>query len=58
VTDPHQPIERKLGLTRAILEELVIYHRVRLVVQTRSPLVTRDLDLLGRFAFVKYFAAA
>jgi DNA repair photolyase len=53
VTDPYQPIERKLGLTRAILEELVTYHRVRLVVQTRSPLVTRDLDLLGRFEAVR-----
>jgi DNA repair photolyase len=53
VTDPYQPIERKLGLTRAILEELVTYHRVRLVVQTRSPLVTRDLDLLGRFPAVR-----
>jgi DNA repair photolyase len=53
VTDPYQPIERKLGLTRAILEELVTYHRVRLVVQTRSPLVTRDLDLLGRFTAVR-----
>src|SRR4051794_40326064 len=53
VTDPYQPIERKLGLTRAILEELVTYHRVRLVVQTRSPLITRDLDLLGRFTAVR-----
>jgi DNA repair photolyase len=26
---------------------------VRLVVQTRSPLVTRDLDLLGRFTAVR-----
>jgi hypothetical protein len=53
VTDPYQPIERKLKLTHAILEELVTYHRVRLVVQTRSPLVTRDLDLLGRFPAVR-----
>jgi DNA repair photolyase len=53
VTDPYQPIERKLNLTRAILDELATYHRVRLVVQTRSPLVTRDLDLLGRFEAVQ-----
>jgi DNA repair photolyase len=53
VTDPYQPLERELGLTRAILEELATYHRVRLVVQTRSPLVTRDLDLLRRFPAVQ-----
>lgn len=49
VTDPYQPIEKELELTRAILEELLRYHRVRLVVQTRSALVTRDLDLLRQF---------
>jgi len=53
VTDPYQPIERELGLTRALLEELVSYHRVRLVVQTRSRLVTRDIDLLRQFAAVR-----
>lgn len=53
VTDPYQPVERELGLTRGILEELATYHQVRLVVQTRSPLVTRDLDLLQRFPAVR-----
>lgn len=53
VTDPYQPIERKLELTHAILEELAAYHQVRLVVQTRGPLVTRDIDLLRRFAAVR-----
>lgn len=52
VTDPYQPIERRLGLVRALLEVLV-ERQPRLVVQTRSPLVTRDLDVLARFDHVK-----
>jgi DNA repair photolyase len=52
VTDPYQPIERKLELTRAILHELVTHHQARLVIQTRSPLVTRDIDLLQQFRHV------
>jgi len=49
VTDPYQPIEKKLEITRAILQELVDYHQPKLVIQTRAPLVTRDIDLLTRF---------
>ena len=45
VTDPYQPIERKLNLTRHLLEVLVDKHRPKLVVQTRSPDVVRDCDL-------------
>lgn len=51
VTDPYQPVEKKLGLTRSLLEHLVRYHQPRLVVQTRSPLVERDIDL---FAGLEY----
>lgn len=47
VTDPYQPIERKLGLTRRLLEGLAS-ERVKLVIQTRSPDVVRDIDLLKR----------
>jgi DNA repair photolyase len=53
VTDPYQPIEKDLSLTRQILQELIDYHKVRLVVQTRSPLVTRDIDLLKKFDVVQ-----
>ena len=45
VTDPYQPVERKLELTRRILEVLAGRHRPKLVVQTRSPLALRDADL-------------
>jgi DNA repair photolyase len=45
VTDPYQPIERQLELTRACLQALIEYPPRLLTVQTRSPLVVRDLDL-------------
>src|SRR5580704_2609496 len=48
VTDPYQPVERSLALTRGILEAL-IPHQPRLVVQTRGPLVVRDIDVLSQF---------
>ena len=46
VTDPYQPIERKLKLTRRILQVMVERgEKPKLVVQTRSPTVVRDCDL-------------
>ena len=45
VTDPYQPVERELGLTRRLLEVMADGHRPKLVVQTRSPDVVRDCDL-------------
>lgn len=45
VTDPYQPVERELELTRRILQVIVSRgEKVKLVVQTRSPLVRRDWD--------------
>jgi DNA repair photolyase len=52
VTDPYLPAERSLRLTRGILEVLGP-HQPRLLVQTRGPLVVRDIDLLGRFRSVR-----
>lgn len=44
-TDPYQPVERRLKLTRRILEVLSNYeHPVSIV--TKSNLILRDLDLL------------
>ena len=46
VTDPYQPIERELKLTRRLLQVMVERgEKPKLVVQTRSPLVARDCDL-------------
>lgn len=52
VTDPYLPAERSLFLTRGILEALAP-HQPRLLVQTRGPLVVRDIDLLQRFDRVR-----
>ncbi|MDR4947652.1 SPL family radical SAM protein [Neobacillus cucumis] len=47
-TDPYQPIERKANITRGILEEMIENPPDFLQLQTRGPLITRDLDLLVR----------
>jgi DNA repair photolyase len=46
-TDPYQGYERRLRLARAALEQFALRPPRRVVVQTRSPLVERDIDLLG-----------
>lgn len=48
-TDPYQPVERDLGITRAVLEVLAeCGHPVMIV--TKSARVERDLDILGAMA--------
>jgi len=49
-TDPYQPIERRLEVTRAILEELSHHAGLELGIVTKSNLVLRDIDLLLRIA--------
>jgi DNA repair photolyase len=52
VTDPYLPAERSLLLTRGILEALVA-RQPRLTIQTRGPLVTRDIDVIRQLRSVR-----
>ena len=45
-TDPYQPIEQKLEITRTILEELARHSGLELGIVTKSAMVVRDLDVL------------
>jgi DNA repair photolyase len=48
-TDPYQPAEKRLGITRAILEVLREFrHPVTIV--TKGALIQRDIDILGDMA--------
>jgi DNA repair photolyase len=48
-TDPYQPAERKLQVTRGILEVLRDFHHPVTIV-TKSALVQRDIDILADMA--------
>ena len=48
-TDPYQPIEREMRITRGLLEVLAEFEHPVMIV-TKSDLVTRDLDILGPMA--------
>jgi DNA repair photolyase len=48
-TDAYQPVERRLGITRSILEVLAEF-RHPVIIVTKSNMVLRDLDLLGPMA--------
>lgn len=52
VTDPYQPIESKTQITRQLLEVMREYCPI-LVIQTRSPIITRDIDILQRFKYLR-----
>ncbi len=45
-TDPWQPIERRTGVTRSLLEVMARRDGLRLGIVTKSTLIERDIDLL------------
>jgi DNA repair photolyase len=47
ICDPYQPIEKKYELTRKCLE-ILIEHNWPVTIQTKSPLVLRDIELLKK----------
>ncbi len=49
-TDPYQPIERRVGLTRSILEVFSRRSGYKVGIISKSNLVLRDIDLLQRIA--------
>ena len=48
-TDPYQPIEREMRITRGVLEVLAAFNHPVTIV-TKSVLVTRDIDILAEMA--------
>ena len=49
-TDPYQPAERRFRITRGVLETLAEQQGLSVTIITKSPLVTRDVDVLLRIA--------
>jgi DNA repair photolyase len=56
VTDPYQPIERKLELTRRCLEVFAEFHNPVALI-TKNALIQRDADILGKMALEKTASA-
>ncbi len=51
VSDPYQPIEKKLCLTRKILENM--NKKVKIGIQSKSSLLLRDVDVFKKFKTIE-----
>jgi DNA repair photolyase len=49
-TDPYQPLERKLKITRSLLEVFARHSGFRIGIISKSALISRDIDLLSEVA--------
>jgi DNA repair photolyase len=49
-TDPYQPVERRVGITRSLLEVFARREGYRIGIVTKSTLIERDIDLLSEIA--------
>ena len=47
-TDPYQPAERRFMVTRGLLEVIAEHPGLTVSIITKSPLITRDIDVLSR----------
>jgi len=57
ITDPYQPVERQLRITRSIVEVL-IEHRHPFTMISKNALMARDIDILGQAAKLGLVSAA
>lgn len=48
-TDPYQPLESKLKITRSLLEVFEAYHHPVIII-TKSTMIERDIDILSEMA--------
>jgi DNA repair photolyase len=57
-TDPYQPIERQLKVTRGVLETLLRFRHATTLITKGATLMLRDLDLFAEFARLNLISIA